>query len=405
MPVADPGVHAGAEFEDIVAEAFRKAGWRIRRHPSAGDMRADLVVDDGVMKYVVQVKSASEGRRDRLIPLLSQAILQAQTFARQFTERAAPLAVVAARRIPASVADHIKQFAERYAPDVAVGVVDAEGFRSFAGPGLNGLEAKHSSQAGRRRPSPPHLPDLFSDLNQWMLKVLFGQDLPEALISVPREPIRNTSQLASAAGVSAMSASRFVNQLEKEGFLDENNENLQIVRANELLDRWVAAASRKMPREVLARWIIKRDEKQFFAAVAQYATESKAGTSRKSRVRSGRILKRQPRCCLGLFAAADALGFGFIRGVPPHLYLEHIDLEVLQKLGLSIQDSDRRSDVLIRIPSNKEAVFRAVVFSEGLPVADILQVWLDSFTHPARGRQQADEIRRRLLKPVFGKRP
>src|SRR6476646_4588968 len=103
MPVTGRGVQAGAEFESIVAEAFRKAGWRVRRRPAAGDMRADLVVDDGRMKYVVEVKSASEGRRDRLIPLLSQAILQAQAFARRFPEPADPLAVVAARRVPASV--------------------------------------------------------------------------------------------------------------------------------------------------------------------------------------------------------------------------------------------------------------------------------------------------------------
>jgi hypothetical protein len=86
------------------------------------------------------VKSASEGRRDRLIPLLSQAILEAQSLVRQFPERAAPLAVVATRRVPASVADHLRRFAERHAPNVAVGIVDAEGFRSFAGAGLEGLK-------------------------------------------------------------------------------------------------------------------------------------------------------------------------------------------------------------------------------------------------------------------------
>ena len=68
MPVADRGAQAGAEFENIVAEAFRKAGWRVRRHPAAGDMRADLVVDGGAQKYVVEVKSASVGSCRRLLP-------------------------------------------------------------------------------------------------------------------------------------------------------------------------------------------------------------------------------------------------------------------------------------------------------------------------------------------------
>jgi hypothetical protein len=31
-------------------------------------------------------------------------------------------------------------------------------------------------------------------------------------------------------------------------------------------------------------------------------------------------------------------------------------------------------------------------------------VWLDVSTHPARGKEQAREIQRRVLKPLFGKR-
>ena len=53
------------------------------------------------------------------------------------------------------------------------------------------------------------------------------------------------------------------------------------------------------------------------------------------------------RCCIGLFAAADALGLGFVRGVPLHLYLEHLDLDVLQRMGLSIEGSERGADVYI----------------------------------------------------------
>ena len=48
MPLADRGAQAGAEFENIVAEAFRKAGWRVRWHPAAGDMRArGFLIENG----------------------------------------------------------------------------------------------------------------------------------------------------------------------------------------------------------------------------------------------------------------------------------------------------------------------------------------------------------------------
>jgi len=124
----------------------------------------------------------------------------------------------------------------------------------------------------------------------------------------------------------------------------------------------------------------------------------------KSKSRNVRVKKVPARCCIGLFAAADALGVGFVRGVPPHLYLERLDQDVLQRLGLSLEDADRRVDVNLRVPSNKEAIFRAAVMREGVPVSDLLQVWLDASAHPARGREQADQIWRRVLKPLFGQK-
>jgi hypothetical protein len=377
----------GAEFESILAAVFRKAGWRVRRHPTAGDMRADFVFEAGDKKYVVDLKEASEGRHDRLLPLLSQTILQAMALARRFPEPVVPLAVVAAPRVPPSVAERLKQFAERYAPDVAVGVIDAEGFRSFAGPGLEGLDAKPPRSAERKAAFPERLPDLFSDLNQWMLKILLGRDLPDSLMRVPRGPIRNASQLAEAAEVSIMSASRFVNQLANQGFLDESAEHLKIVRIDDLLELWISA-NRNAAKEIPARWILKGGQHQLLAALRKYMF---------------RAMHNQPRCCLGLFAAADALGFGFVHGVPPHIYLERLTLDSLDRLGLAVGHSNRPADVYIRIPVSREAIFRASVTREGIPTSDALQVWLDVSTNPARGREQAREIQRRVLKPLFGK--
>ena len=51
-----------------------------------------------------------------------------------------------------------------------------------------------------------------------MLKVLLAPEVPEELLSAPREQYRNASQLAEAAQVSVMSAFRFVQQLQVEGY-------------------------------------------------------------------------------------------------------------------------------------------------------------------------------------------
>jgi hypothetical protein len=49
----------------------------------------------------------------------------------------------------------------------------------------------------------------------------------------------------------------------------------------------------------------------------------------------------------------------------------------------------------------RESVFRAAVERDGVPVADILQVWLDVSAFPARGKQQADELRKSVLASIF----
>jgi hypothetical protein len=111
--------------------------------------------------------------------------------------------------------------------------------------------------------------------------------------------------------------------------------------------------------------------------------------------------KPVPRLCLGLFAAAEQLGFGFVHGVPPCFYLENLDREVLARLGLSPEGAQHARDVFVSVPNFRESVFRGAVVREGVPVADILQVCLDVGAHPARGEAQAEDIRRRALASVF----
>src|SRR5437762_8160042 len=61
--------------------------------------------------------------------------------------------------------------------------------------------------------------DLFSDLNQWMLKILLGQNLPESLLSVPRGEYRSGRQLAEAGGVSAMRSEEHTSELQSPMYL------------------------------------------------------------------------------------------------------------------------------------------------------------------------------------------
>jgi hypothetical protein len=147
----------------------------------------------------------------------------------------------------------VLHFADRYVPDdLAVGVFDFQGLAVFRGPGLESLNAQ-PSESSRSVPRLREPRPLFSDLNQWMLKVLLANELPDHLLSAPRGHYRNASQLAQAARVSVMSAFRFVEELRENGYLHESASSLQLVRRESLFGRWQGANDR-VPREISMRF-------------------------------------------------------------------------------------------------------------------------------------------------------
>jgi hypothetical protein len=229
-----------------------------------------------------------------------------------------------------------------------------------------------------------------------MLKILLSRSLPDSLLSAPRGHYENASQLAEAAGVSVMSAFRLVRQLSEEGFLEERS-GLRLVRTEELLERWLRA-SHYRAQETPARWILTGAKNRFHAALRSYASRTAPG--RSGFQHAGRV---PPRFCLGLFAAAEVLGFKFVHGVQPHLYIERIDREALRELGLSLEPAGREADVFVRVPKYPGAVFPAALERGGVPTSDILQVWLDVSNHPARGKDQADLLRKRVLSQILDK--
>jgi hypothetical protein len=313
----------------------------------------------------------------------------------------APLAIVGAGRVSEALVDDLDHFVQAYAPDVAVGLVDMEGFQWFRGPGLDSSMHAARGRAERRlrvRAPEAKVSHLFSDLNQWMLKVLLAQGIPCDLLNAPRREYRNASQLAAASNVSVMSAFRFVRQLRLEGFLDQSDAVLRLVRLDDLLRRWQAASLRPA-RDVPMRWILRGDPaRQLHDALRATAPESPAPAPR-----SRRAAAPPPRLCLGLFAAADALGLGFVHGVAPLVHLERLEPGVLERLGLSLEAPGVSPDIYIRVPAARESVFRGAVLRDGVPVSDVVQVWLDAGAYPARGPEQADMIYRKVLGPLLDK--
>jgi hypothetical protein len=393
----NPSVDNEAQLGRIVASLFREEGWKVAEGPREKNVAPDFLVSGHGKKFVVELKRASEGRKDRVIPLLSQAALEAVHYSRVMPGHPVPLAIVGAHRIPDSIAEEAKQFMRERAPEVAVGVVDLEGLRLFAGHGLESLSSSRRPLSELRAPNMrARAPQLFSDLNQWMLKVLLAPRIPEGYLSAPRGQYQGASQLAAAAGVSVMSAFRFVEEFSKEGFLESGGRVLRLVRLRELLNRWMAASQRRV-LEIPMRWVLHRGKKAIWNAVRSYRSDEAMAFANPA----DQLSSPRPRLCLGLFEAAEALGIGFVRGVKPYLYLERLNADVVKDLGLSGNAKEEEADLYVRIPGNRESAFRGVVRKDGAPVSDILQVWLDVSQHPSRGKEQADLIWRKILSPAL----
>jgi hypothetical protein len=375
------------QYLELLIELFQRDGWGVKRKASFADKGAGLAISRGNLCYIVALKVSSEGRRDRLLALLSQAILEARAAASLSPDKPAPLAVIAAPSIPKSTVDELVGFQSKVAPDAAVGIFDREGLRRFVGSGLEMLIAAPPRSARRQKLRVPDSANLFSDLNQWLLKVLLAPLVPDDLLDAPRGEYRNATELAKAARVSVMSACRFVRQLGQDGFLDDESEILRMVHREELMRRWQAAYLRPMP-EMPLRWIDPaNDEHQVSTALRAFNGESSSELA--------------PLACLGLFAAAECLGFGTAQRVPPSFYLESLDREVLARMGFSPEGAEFRPDLFVRQPVFRKSVFKGAVTRDGILVSDIIQILLDITSPPSRDKVLADEIRQRALAQIF----
>jgi hypothetical protein len=383
------------QFIERLSASFRGANWQVVQESSAEE--ADLVLEHGRRRYVAEVKVAREPRKLEVQGAFADAILQANAYARAVAG-AKPLAVVGAPHISDGMAELVRDYARKYGDGCAHGLIDSRGRFELHGAGLDGIGASSNAIVSPRSPSltASTRADLFSDLGQWLLKVLLARRLPEKFISAPRLPIRNAMHLAELAGVSVPHASRQVAQLRRDGFLDQSSE-LRLVRVGDLLDQW-RAANRRLSLDIAARWL--------FPAKAPF-DHLKQVLRRWSEERVARELVPVPpvwrrgtkRMSLALFAACEALGLGFVSGAPMHVYAEDVSAKAFEDLGLVGAKPGERVDVFVRQPKNAESIFRAGVWSKGLLSADALQCWLDVADHPARGEEQARQIWNRVLKP------
>ncbi len=300
--------------------------------------------------------------------------------------KAEPLAVVWAPSISDRMEGILDTFVSENARGLSWGLIDDDGRLLLA---TRHERQRRPASRARRTKRVESSGDLFSDLNQWLLKVLLAERLPSELANQSVQgPFFHATRLAERANVSLPVVTRLLALLEKEGFAEEGARPLALLRVPELLERWRNAVARSARREFSVRLADSTNN------VMRWMLE-----------------QADPglRIAFGLFGAAERMGLKHATGVPQILYLDHrgreVDEEYLQELGLLTVSAKDPADLRIWVPRFPESVFRGGIrpledARDDLVhrYTDVIQTWFDLSHFPARGLETAELVWAKLIK-------
>jgi hypothetical protein len=384
-----PTPRGESEVELRVRRGLESSGWTVRQGSSKRPV--DLLATKRAAKYAIEIKAVREGRHELVEARFADAVLRLRADLRP-GERG--LVFLLLDRASSRVVARLVEYATRFAAETDWVLLGAEGVVATHGNGLEELSDAFASERSDRGIRESRF-DLFSDLNQWLLKVLLAPALPRAVIAAPLEPPRNARHLAKLASVSEPTTSRLLANLREGGWLVEDARNLKLRRAAELLERWRAARARP-DREIGARFLFPPPDplKDLQSRLNPWPAERfEARSSAPEAPYPNAVLwSASPRACFALFAALKFMKRGFVHGAPVHVYVEKLDEHLLDRLRLRRSGAGEAADVSLREPRTPQSVFRAAVGGIGPPCADILQCWLDVSHHPVRGEEQAREL-------------
>ncbi len=360
-------MHASViEVQGALVRALGDAGWHVVEPPDG-----DLVATKAKQKMVVELKvSTARPRLEALKHQFAAAVLMARRHAQDHGEsegvQTDPLAAVGASRLSSNMIEKLRAFADRYFGDVRWCIVDSAGVRA-----ANGLDVQVSEEgAVRTRDATRAASTPFSDLGQWLIKVLLAGELDSRWIRCGGEKahFRTARELAAFARVSESVVSVVLGELESRGFL-QRRPTIQLVDRSRLFRDWSRAVHARPPVELAARGMF--GSKSLISSVSSRLEED--------------------RHCLGLFSACNELGVPFVSGAPDHLLVRRLDRQTLDGLQLVECGEEEANHIVVREAPFPESVFRGSPRSMP-PTADVIQCWLDVVHHPVRGAEQATEL-------------
>ena len=375
-----------------VQGALIDLGFVIEREPVVeGGQRADLLARRGDQSYLVEVKHQAPFRRAQFLGAVAHGILELLDWGKRAPE-CKPLLAVWVERAKPNAAPEFEAYLRQHAPDLDWLIVDAKGWRKWkigddqGEAGGKGREDIHGLSSLPAKSNP------FAPRNQWMLKLLLLPGLDERYWGGPSRQPASISALAEAAQVAKSHAWNLVALLERSGSLRRQGDHFLFPGLRRLLEDWCAFVRLRPDKVIGAKPV--HPERKPDKAVARLLARLARRPLAVAEPGAAEVVVGGHRACHLL-----ALGRSNIESV--RLYVDGA-AEALKRLDLVGTDEDPAILEIVE-PKAKDSVFRGSARSDGLPVADVLQLYLDLRSSPARGVEQSDFLFERALEPHFRK--
>ncbi len=373
---------------DWILDLLKQRGFRLReedvRLPAEGlsrGLRLDFLMSREGRSFAVEVKVAREFA-DWVFHWMARPILALQAAHRLKSWE--PILAIYVDSIDLRIVRRFKGQIALYAPNLWSLVADGHG--SLVAHLPSGDEEEigdlHSPRSGYASAKLS-----FGDLDQWLLKVLLFARPQAAGWGGPRGPIRNLAQLAKLAVVSPPLVYRWAAAMERGGYLAKRMGRVPVLaNLDALLGEW------------RGRYRVSDNNPIPCSSVFGEHADESFRDEFLNRLRH--LSDSAPPCALTGHQACRLYRLKHSDARSIHVYYSGEPSVLMEALQLVPSDNPVAPVVLLQ-PRHRRSVFGGVSRVDDVPVCDVLQVYLDLYHLPDRGREQADFVYERILEPLI----
>ena len=233
----------------------------------------------------------------------------------------------------------------------------------------------------------------FSDLDQWLIKVLLLSplDIAHQFWGGPKGYAENAFQLSKLAGVSQMSANLWAQAMEYSGYLKRiGRKNMIPLRIEALIEEWVGRYRFRDNRIYPFRSMFRVSN--YDAFIGELFEEIRLNSEELGEFG----ITAHLACKLHEVKHSSAKSI--------HIYCRGDIHNIARILKLVPSEEERKADLFLVEPKYPKSVFGGVLKKKELPVCDILQCYLDLYYLPDRGREQAAIVYENIISRIIRSR-